>query len=45
MIRRGIARADRRLLDQNIVFTGDFLHLIEEGRSFDGALQSRLLLR
>ena len=44
MIRSGIACANGRFLDQNIVFAGDFLHLVEECGCFDGALKSRLVL-
>src|SRR5438309_7530558 len=42
MIRGCLAGADGRVLDDNVVFTGDLFELIEQSRGLLGALERRL---
>src|SRR5205085_6176831 len=41
--RRGVARADRGILEEDVVFAGDLLDLIEQRRSFARSFQGGLM--
>src|SRR5205814_7892320 len=41
----GVARADRGILNHDVMFAGDLFDLVEKRRGFAGAFQSGLMLR